>query len=52
MYQNKVSVLYWCPYVGCVINGLEWQHGFEFFLQFDINVSQWNFQKEKLLINS
>ena len=37
MCKNKVCVLYWCPYRRCVINGLEWKHGFEFFIQFDIN---------------
>ena len=52
MYKNKVCVLYWDQYGRCVINVLEWQRDFELFLQFDINVSQWNFQKEKQLINS
>ena len=39
MYKKKVCVLYWCPYGSYVINGLEWKHGFEHFLHFDINVS-------------
>ena len=51
MYENKLCVFYWCP-SRRVINGIEWQKGFEIFLQFAINVSQYNFHKEKLLINS
>ena len=47
MYKKKVCVLYWCPYGSYVINGLEWQHGFELFLHFDINGSLWNFPKRK-----
>ena len=39
-YKNKVCILCWCPCGRCVINGLEWQHGFELFLQFAIIVSQ------------
>ena len=52
MYNSKVYVLYRGAYGRCVINGSEWQRDFDLFLQFDINVSQWNFQKEKQLINS
>ena len=32
--------------------GLQWEHSLEPFFQFLIKVSQWNFEKEKLLINS
>ena len=46
MHKNKACLLCWCPYGRCVINDLEWQHCFELFLQFGINVSQWNFKKK------
>ena len=40
VYAKRVCALYWCANGRFVINGLQWQHGFELFLQFAINVSQ------------
>ena len=53
MYQNKVSVLYWCPYVGCVINGLEWQHGLNFFFNLiSMSVNETSKKKNYSLIHN
>ena len=45
MYKNKVWVLYSGVHMN--VAGLQGQHGFEFFFQFVINVSQRNFLKSK-----